>query len=144
MDHSNDYIRLCTRAGEVQALWFGRHGDFYATGDGRIECLVEGCFPFGQIKQGYAVRYEKGALIRIAKCIWLPKLDQLMEMAQTKGRRFEKTAQDFFDWHKRPYGNRGKSPGKIFTTLEQLWLGYLMQVKFDKFWCDERWMKSSA
>lgn len=143
MDHSKDYIRLCGQAQEIQTMWDGRHGDFYATGADLVKCMVEGCYPFGQIKQGYSVKYENGVLIRIAKCIWLPRLDQLMEMAQTKGRRFEKTTQAFFDWNKQLYNSMERLPKKLFTSLEQLWLCYIMEEKFAKHWNGEQWLKTS-
>ena len=132
------------KAHEIQGRWHNQHGDFYLASDKRVNCLVKGVFPFGQIKQGYIVKSESGVLIHISRCYWLPRLDQLMEMAQERGQRFEKTAQAFFDWTKRSYGRKDQPPGQVFVSLEQLWLGYVMQKKFDKCWYEGDWRKLNA
>jgi hypothetical protein len=67
-----------------------------------------------------------------------------MELAQARGRRFEKTAQDFFDWTKRPYGWTNQAPNQIFLSLEQLWLGYVMHVKYAKYWYEKYWSKQDV
>ena len=140
MDHSTQYITLCTRANDLQRMWNCKHGDFYTSCEGRIESIIEGCFHPIRIEQGCFLKDVKGNLIRISRCIWLPRLDQLMELAQYKGQRFEMTTQSFFDWNKKQYGLGGNLPKDLFSTLEQLWLGYVMLTKFSKIWDGHQWL----
>lgn len=140
MDHSSQFITLCTWANDLQKMWNCQHGDFYTSSEGSIESIIEGCFHPTEIKQGYVFKHEKSNLIKVSKCIWLPRLDQLMELAQSKGQRFEKTTQSFFDWNKEQYGFEGTLPKDLYNTLEQLWLGYVMLKKFNKIWAGQQWI----
>lgn len=139
MDKSAVYVTLCDRAAEIQRLWMPRYGDFYRDGNGRITCwLSNGEDPDKRVKNRFIVRAGDG-LIRLSKYVWLPRQDQLIEMAQVRGRRYDSVVQDFFDWTKQDYGGRSGLPGKRFPSMEQIWLAYLMQRKFRKTWDGGDW-----
>ena len=141
MDKSKAYITMCERATEIQQQWSQQHGDFFVGKKGRIECWIAGTHDQRDVRHGREVeRTSEECVIRICKYIWLPKLDQLIEMAQVPGRRYEVTTQVFFDWTRRDYGFMPGQPGRIFSSLEQTWLAFVMQQKFGKGWDGSRWV----
>lgn len=71
--------------------------------------------------------------------IWLPRLDQLIELAQRPGVRYEKMTQAFFDWTKRPYPRHTQDPRRVFKTLEQTWLAFIMHKDWGKIWDGSNW-----
>jgi hypothetical protein len=71
--------------------------------------------------------------------IWLPKLDQLMEEAQLPGMEFREMTFVFYDWVKHPYGRGGLPAGKHFSSLEQVWLAFIMMKKHNKLWANDNW-----
>ncbi|MCF8105897.1 MAG: hypothetical protein K9K64_10465 [Desulfohalobiaceae bacterium] len=141
MDKSKTYISMCERAQEIQKLWTREHGDFFVGKKGRIECWIAGIHDHRDIRRGVGVeRTAEGGLVRICRYIWLPRLDQLIEMAQVPGRRYELVTQDFHDWTRRDYGFIPGRPRRIFSSLEQAWLAFVMQQKHHKGWDGRRWV----
>ena len=63
--------------------------------------------------------------------IWLPRQDQLQEMAEYRsiGKNLELLS-EFWNT-KYCYDN--------FTTMEQLWLAFVMSEKYSKKWIDDEW-----
>ena len=140
MDKSNAYIRMCDRAKEIQCLWQPIYGDFYADTKGQIRCWISRKAPAERFKKGYGI-CVKNSVIHLSKYTWLPRQDQLIEMAQVPGRRYESVVQDFFDWSKRPYGSDAGHTGRLFKTMEKLWLAFVMQKKFNRLWDGDAWIK---
>jgi hypothetical protein len=141
MDKSSGYIRLCTRAEEVQAQWIPAHGDFFVGKNGQIECWIDAVHGKRQVQQGFGISREGEKVICLTPYIWLPRLDQLMELAQVPGRRFENVSQEFFSWAKTGYGQENELPSKIFTSLEQVWLAFVMQCRLGKVWDGSSWKR---
>jgi len=140
MDKSPQYISLCEHAREIQSEWKKEHGDVFV-GDGqRIEFWIDAIHPKRTIKKNFGVK-NRGNVIQLSRYIWLPRLNQLMELAQQPGRRFEKTTYLFFDWTKSPYNGFKEVPGKLFITLEQHWLAFVMQRIYGKIWDGQCWCK---
>lgn len=134
MDKSSDYIRMCDKADEIQGQWSPAHGDFFVGQDGRIECWVDLIHAQRNMTGNWEVRETGEGVIKVWKYIWLPRLDQLMELAQVPSLRFEKVTQLFFDWTRTHYpGCEGDARG-VFSSLEQTWLAFIMQRKFRKNW----------
>ena len=107
---------------------------------GRITCWVTGVHDQQSIRQGVRIKRSADAkVIRLQKYVWLPRLDQLIELAQIPGKRYERVTQDFFEWTKREYPFTPGEPRHIFRSLEQVWLAFVMQRKFDKGWDGRRW-----
>lgn len=138
MDKSTVYIAMCARAEEVQRAWPRAHGDFYADGDGRVACWLPRHDGGRRIADGREVR-EEGGLVRLIPFVWLPRQDQLIEMAQVPQRRYAQTTQDYFDWTKTPYRALGDEPARLFVSMEQLWLAYLMERRFGRQWDGREW-----
>lgn len=140
MDRSRAYIGMCGRAQEIQRLWAQSYGDFFVGENQRVTCWIRDHNHTTKIKSGFRVTTREN-IIRICRYVWLPRLDQLIEMAQIPGRRYESVTQDFFDWSKRSYADIAPKPGNVFNSLEQLWLGFVMQQKFGRNWQRARWRK---
>lgn len=138
MDKSRRYIELCDRAREIQRLWVQKYGDFYIDENDRITCWIGDPSQARRFKKGFAIRTQ-GEIIRLARYIWLPRQDQLIEMAQVKGRTYDSIVLDFYSWTKTGYGRDKELPGKQFTSMEQIWLAYVMQRKFAKKWTGQAW-----
>jgi hypothetical protein len=143
MDKSTEYISMCGNATEIQQQWDPGHGDFYVDQNGRVTCWVSNVKRVKKIKRGFGVHPENG-VIRLTRYIWLPRLNQLIEMAQEQGKRFELTTQDFFDWVKMPYQRASECPNKLFPSLEQLWLAYVMKRKLGKIWNGSEWVTNDS
>lgn len=139
MDKSSRYIHLCTRAEEVQAQWTPAHGDFFVGKNGQIECWVDAVHAKHRVQQGFGISRQGEKVICLTPYIWLPRLDQLMELAQVPGRRFENVSQEFFTWAKTGYGQENELPSHIFTSLEQVWLAFVMQCRQGKVWNGSSW-----
>ena len=133
MDRSPEYIHMCAMAGEIQQRWQPSYGDFFQTGGGRIECWIPAKRPAEVVRKGFGVK-SRGDVIRIARYIWLPRQDQLIEMAQEKGRRYESITQEFFNWTKADYAHRQEAPAKLFRSMEKIWLAFVMHKNYWKTW----------
>jgi hypothetical protein len=138
MDKSQAYIKMCTKAVEIQRQWQPRHGDVYVDDTDRIFVWIAHLENLPKLKKGFCITSENG-VIKMTRYVWLPKLDQLIEMAQQKGKRYEGTSQDFFDWAKSRCPDGAKRPAKATASLEQLWLAFVMIRKFSKHWNGSEW-----
>ncbi|MFP4257806.1 MAG: hypothetical protein ACLFRE_02290 [Desulfovermiculus sp.] len=141
MDKSLRYIQLCTRAEEVQAQWTPAHGDFFVGKNGQIECWVDAVHGKRRVWKGFGISKQEKKIISLTPYIWLPRLDQLMELAQILGRRFEDVSQEFFTWVKTAYASNNELPSNTFTSLEQLWLAFVMQGRQGKVWNGSSWKR---
>ncbi|MFP4474330.1 MAG: hypothetical protein ACLFOY_02155 [Desulfatibacillaceae bacterium] len=138
MDRSAKYVEMCGQAPEIQAMWGQRGGDFYAEESDQIRCCPADGWLTTVFVNGQWHRTDDNP-VHMAACVWLPRHDQLMEMAQVPGRTFADRAQDFFDWIKRPEPG-GATPRSRFDTLEKIWLAFVMRHRFGKFWSGSRWV----
>ena len=138
MDKSGRYIAMCEKAMEVQLCWKPAHGDFFVDKDGHTRCWIDGQHTADKVKKGFAVKTCRN-VIQITKFIWLPRLDQLIEMAQVPGRRYESVTTDFHQWTRAPYPSLPERPTNQFSSLEQLWLGFVMEQKHRKKWREKQW-----
>ncbi|MFP4427996.1 MAG: hypothetical protein ACLFPB_01640 [Desulfovermiculus sp.] len=141
MDRSPKYIQLCTQAEEIQARWVPAHGDFFVAEKGRIECWVDTVHAKRRVQKGFGISRQGEKVICLTPYIWLPRLDQLMELAQIPGRRFEDVSQEFFTWVKTAYASNNELPSNTFTSLEQLWLAFVMQGRQGKVWDGSSWKR---
>ena len=139
MDKSDRYIKMCASATEIQSLWRQDYGDFYHTQDGQVKCWITRSSRSQRFRKGVGISVEEDGLIQLTRYVWLPRQDQLIELSQIPGRRYENIVQDFFDWTKTSYGDAGSMPGTQFRTMEQIWLAFVMQQKFAKLWDETRW-----
>lgn len=138
MDTSETYIKMCDCA-EIQdiakAQNFDSPGNFFA--DNRTYCwwFCCDCGTFADAKPNDSI-------------IWLPRQDQLQEMAQSLHPAYS-------HWHilcgfthwvypsciadKDGFRASRNIPLEQFTSMEQLWLAFVMQEKYNKLWDGKDW-----
>lgn len=156
MDTSEDYIKMCEKAEEIQ-----RH---FSDVDNRIEKAI----PYHQYSgQGYTSKlYAYGYEWEVAEhtsiawgedypseevdVVWLPQQDQLQEMLQTThlinpfnliGFLYNILNEDKTCPEEVPCEECIKESlyWCSFKTMEQLWLAFVMKEKYDKEWSEDKW-----
>lgn len=130
MDTSEQYIKMCEKAEEIQA---------------RV-LLLGICEPEYLHTCGADVSSEGDWF---HQHIWLPRQDQLQEMVNELPewqKHIINRLYAFADFvHKEPYlPKHFKDIEKdeachFFTSMEQLWLAFVMKEKYNKIWYGEDW-----
>ena len=129
MDTSEKYIKMCESTKEIQCdRIMGRYkfGELYYIESGHSH---GGKFRYIGSYDGY----EKDKKI-IEKSIWLPRQDQLQEMVDIISGKY-------LQWHngyvvfQHWYIDAETS---YFTSMEQLWLAFVMYEKYQKIWDNEK------
>ena len=128
MDTTPKYIEMCEKAEEIQesrppinpvTLYRLENGDVIDSKGSFIACV------------------ESNDCVLRYKYIWLPRQDELQEMVKESSLSESLTA--FYHWNY-DIGFIWKSD-KEFTSMEQLWLAYVMQELYQKVWTGEEWVK---
>lgn len=137
MDTSKEYIKMCSKAEEVQKLR-------RPTTDGFI---IENVWEDGDI-----IKYPQGRVglfnplwflggILPEKYVWLPRQDQLQEMIKSRepGWGLMLSFWEFInDYKKSPIVTGGKF--QIYS-IEQLWIAFVMKELYQKKWVNGEWVK---
>lgn len=127
MDISIKYIKMCEAAQEIQELrCWDEDGNNFQDND-----FFYGKEPSGDCDN---VIFESMPDFEDSNVkVWLPRQDQLQEMLKL----------DCKPWDFVRYFYK-KMEGKItqyylqFDSMEQLWLAYIMQKKYNKIWNEEK------
>ena len=136
---------MCKEAKEIQELFECDFGDYVLDkdicfqGQGNIE-ICYGCFgsvkglmcevghTFGKYNKQYYIKEVK------KKFVWFPRQDQLQNLFDLK----------YVDSHYRLLREIREfsisEEGNNFSTLEQLWLAFVMKEKFNKVWNGSEWI----
>jgi hypothetical protein len=130
VDTSEQYIKMCD-CPEIQDGWKPKPGDF--TSEGIVMYLY--CSPLYM-----GVRTDTAEIFRIIKegekVIWLPRQDQLQEMAYPDGKMAIDQLGNVVSW----FNHIARSYVWQFgESREQLWLAFVMWEKFSKKWDGEKW-----
>ena len=142
MDRSREYVKMCKGAEEVQAIWHAQKlapDPRYNGSRGLARHYQEGYEGSWVCQNGESIilvdyEYETGYM---ASDIWLPRQDQLQEMVLPMYRYYqlESMLWDFEKWC------------ELFvpahTSMEQLWLAFVMKKNRTKIWDGEEWIKES-
>ena len=163
MDTSQKYIKMCERAEEIQKIYqqvlnrnrrrytcfnssgycFYRHHDTIIE-EARID--LKG-WVVARVKQEYTFEIQFHCIDDVLnwkdslkECIWLPRQDQLQKIIFIN--EIEELCIDFNNWCGW-FTQRKREYAKLFTSMEQLWLAYVMFVKSNKIWNSEKeeWIK---
>jgi hypothetical protein len=169
MDTSKEYVKLCEKATEIQALrplrspieesaW--EEGDYLWAvkkprwkGDlvDEDEIFIVGgdCVIPQRTSEGLELStagYAEGDSTPCKNIIWLPLQDQLQEMVAFEPFQIHKeyNLHSFIWFCEWGYGANitVKQPKDINSSLEQLWLSFVMKVKYGKNWNGEDWIKA--
>ena len=148
MDFSKQYIKMCERAKEVQKKWKLQLGDYFFRKDREGIGLITNISLDGIISVTYLkIIYDKelelcnisgiaGNIDYVKETkIWLPRQDQLQAIITTN-KYFRFGLIELF-YH---FANKNISK---FTSMEKLWLAFVMYVKYNKIWDNkkEKWIK---
>lgn len=146
MDISENYIKMCKKAIQIQDLWEYKQGDWFVDKD---------FYKYGVNVLENDIRddssgdyfYSKTELIKSLKdndSIWLPRQDQLQEMI--KGEKhmhllFTEIAA-YFHGSIDPFMQVGRDNYTVDSdnSAEQMWLGFVMAKKYQKQWDGEDWI----
>ena len=127
MDTSEEYIKMCEAAEEIQGAWEVEEGDYFAEW---IPERTKHKLPiiFCGIVDGETVP-ERDKF----KSVWLPRQDQLQEIMQEDAISL---IQKLMGWI---VTNNYIPIGLPQPTMEQLWLSFVMYEKYEKKWDGETW-----
>ena len=73
MDTSPEYINMCRRAKELQEMWKPSHGDWFVLYD-EIETIGD------YSDDLHPIDYREEYPVSKKNCVWLPRIDQLIDM----------------------------------------------------------------
>jgi hypothetical protein len=127
MDTSPSYMKMCEKASEIKVYWKPDFGDFYISLAGGISSE----------SQPITSELELGLpYMNQIKAVWLPRQDQLQEIISDQYTEPWDLAVEFANalmGDDSDYFNR-------FLSMEQLWLAYVMNQKFNKRWNGRDWV----
>lgn len=153
MDTSPEYILQCEKAEEIQALWQCKSGDWFYAKENLGDANDKSFIAKGEIVCNGDIAnfcWESscdfgGGIDNFNNAIWLPRQDQLQAILDIKHHptlllhAFHKWAVIENNWVQYlPYGD-GEATNCPFTSMEQLWLAFVMKEKYDKVWTGEDW-----
>lgn len=124
MDDTDKYIMMCGEAEEIQ-----KNMPQYSTADRLVNIPV------------YDLRGNCWFQRNNEKNIWIPRQDQLQEMAWAKEYsedNIDHLLMRFYtEIHKTPDGDW--QYWDRFRTMEQKWLAFVMKTRYNKVWINDKW-----
>ncbi len=127
MDTSSDYTKMCAKATEIMSTWHYEFGDFYVSLVADIASESQTIVSDLELQRSY---------MQQIKAVWLPRQDQLQAL--------------ILDQHATPwdlvieFANTLMSDKaryfENFPSMEQIWLAYIMDKKFNKKWTGKDWL----
>ena len=124
MDIPEIYIKMAEKAEEIQKFrLFGQNkqGDYF--------WLPK--FPHLMITSDMDTRkIPDGA-------VWLPLQHQLQAMVTGEFTTLASLVRKFHDWYFKFYAEQNV----LFTSMEQLWLSFVMKERYSKVWNGTEWVK---
>ncbi len=139
MDTSQEYIKMCKKAGEIQELTrnYEDSKDFW---------ICKNCEGLGRM------HWPKYEVCKDWSGIWLPRQDQLQEMVESvfdklNGKRHHLIFHFYEFLNKKNYSRKSTQCNYVvianlmndWPSMEQLWLAFVMKKKFGKSWDGEEW-----
>jgi len=135
MDTSETYTKMCEKAVEIQKaypqgldniLW---HGDIRYSVEKQDFDFIEFNEDTGKIVFSTYDHFKWWA-------IWLPRQDQLQEICQPIA--IDELIRRFYEWY-HPWFMSQSAKGACHTSMEQLWLAFVMEQLYNKGWNGEDW-----
>jgi len=135
MDRTPKYIKMCQKAKEIQkqapdesvegCFFYNPLTDEVMCRDGWNYCVVAD-------SDGETYECPVEYWYKDENIIWLPRLDQLVEMLG-----------GYKELKKQKHINNLCMMKNDFDSLEQLFLAYIMKQKYGKIWDSQQWGKNS-
>ncbi len=140
MDTSKDYYEKCKKAKKVQEAWSPTPGDWvwssYAHRAGILTRM--------SVTHGGTVEIQWAApfilpddISLIRRGTWLPTQGQLQKMVKRVST--DSTLSIFINW----WEQKEDTWCQFSTSMEQLWLAFVMKENFNEEWRDGTWKKVS-
>ncbi len=137
MDTSLEYIKQCEKAEEIQSQQTKCF--LHKSGMGQVCHGLNGDFFWGKPTDTITEPF----VVPMPICIWLPRQDQLQAMIELTGYRFtfyqawSETEPKRLEWHGERHIGQWFVDG---TSLEQLWLAFVMSELHNKQWNGSDWV----
>ena len=126
MDKSKTYIEMCRRAEEIQDVWVYHPGDYG--------------YHYRHVFLLNTVKIEK------YRYVWIPRQDQLQDMVvdipfcDFGSYSHDATYKEHIGLICDVYTFASKF-GEPTSSMEQLWLAYVMKYRYNKQWNGSAWIK---
>jgi hypothetical protein len=138
MDTTKEYIAMCEAAEEIQEHFsdisnrIGRPVYFYQ---------YAGKGTRWETYERIGVEYDEDHVSERTKHVWLPSQDQSQDLSCAFG--ISCMLYEFNDFVFSNPGNRDNALrySVRFKTVEQLWLGFIMEQNYEKHWNGSKWEK---
>ena len=133
MDKSTLYIRMCEKAVEIQEQFAHADGSLLA---GKVYRTVF-IWPF-------EIAFHSSGLVT-EDYIWLPRQDQLQDIVRG-GDNSTSIKEKITSFYQYCISERPIEPDKFgrmywyYTSMEQLWLAFVMDRKYSKYWDGSDWI----
>jgi len=132
MDTSETYIKQCEKAEEIQESWQALKHDLYVYREDDLK------FHIHMVRQDYIPQY----LTKYPVYVWLPRQDQLQEMVGATSlwdlnHRYSRWLYDVDDVGLCDFHIKHEHE---FSSMEQLWLAFVMKELYNKVWDGESWL----
>ena len=145
MDTCTLNITMCEKAEELQELWKPQVGDWFYKRDGIgfglwLICKIEeGVLLCSGERMSQPPFNRQFVEFRVPEeYIWLPHQDQLQALFEEPSINL---LNRFHDWCNGEYSVFPHAPPAHFTSMEQLWLGFVMEKLYQKVWDGGDWLK---
>ncbi len=144
MDVSPEYVKMCEKAEEIQNSGYSPVGSFTLRPlPEHIKVLTIWQHQYSGQYNHYDLALDQGGhywLIPpiIAPCIWLPRQDQLQEMVKVITIEDLRFCGLLVGWDDGSVDHTTNL--KDTSSLEQLWLSFVMKERWDKIWDGENWV----
>jgi len=140
MDTSEKYIKMCSKATEIQEI--KKNAGYYVSGD-FVYCDNIDIIHIASYEEGFAINESAPIDInfpfsgKLLKTVFLPRQDQLQEMV------IPEEVSSNWDWMRKFILKTGSRYYIDFSSFEQLWLAFVMKEKYNKVWDEkqEDWVK---
>jgi len=150
MDTSKEYIEMCSKAKEIQESWTPTFDDYvlikknweirYDWPNNNFFVILNAQTGTGFWDTGYY-----NLFVNKERDIWLPRQDQLQHIITDDIYKlcvgFEIFLRGYPNYSLQPYVKGGADTYTIFSSMEQLWLAFVMKEKWNKVWNGKDWIK---
>ena len=127
MDTSSDYLKMCEKATEITNHWHYEFGDFYVSLAADIASEAQTIVSDLELHSSY---------MHQIKAVWLPRQDQLQALILDQ----YATPWDLVIEFANTLMSDKTSYFEKFPSMEQIWIAYIMDKKFNKTWDGKNWV----
>jgi len=140
MDISETYIKMSGKAEEIQKLWVPTNGDFCWHDNEGEEVYGSWEYPAQVSTVNISQETPKDWWYN---WLWLPRQDQLQDMVKGFESDSLTLQYKFMEWCIPYFSAKGKYIYQWYvvskTSMEQLWLAFVMKELYNKVWGGENW-----